>query len=110
MLFSHSTAVHDGPYISTWRTDYIEPETIVPIGGTLHYWCRPQPVAVGYMVKDERNVSTEWQRLEVRNVTASDSGLYQCVSYWDWAVTKFFTYHYAIGYAIIPCKPIYIKS
>ena len=106
ILLSHSTAVLNvGPYIPTARNDYREPETITQLGETLHYVCRPANVStVGYMVKDERNISTEWQRVEVNNVTASDGGLYQCLSHWDWAPVRFFAYHYAIGYAIIPCK------
>ena len=55
-------------------------------------------------MKDERNISTEWAKVEVRNVTVNDSGLYQCLTYFDDVITKFYAYHFSIGYAIIPCK------
>ena len=102
---SHSTAAHAPPNIrSSWRDDYKEPESIVPIGGTLHYKCRPQPVATGTFFKDDRNVSSEWAKLEIRNATVSDGGVYQCVSAWWFEVEKFFTHYDSIGYAIVPCK------
>ena len=59
---------------------------------------------MGYFMKDERNISSEWAKVIVRNVTVRDSGLYQCLSYFNFAITRFFAYHFSIGYAIIPCK------
>ena len=95
---------------SNWENSYKEPETIAAVGETLHYNCHSHSNSVSYVVKDERNISSEWAQAVIRNVIPSDGGIYQCLVYYTFRVWKSYAHHDSIGYAIIPCKFNYDKT